>query len=437
MIIFLSIVFMSLVPVPLTVNNLLQRITFTRLKNDPNHFFSSFSKRIPSFTRMNFVDYKFEVCYYLTISLKKAAKRMEEVKIRDHVRNVVKDRFLAEYNRKREETGLSLIGILEEIKRKTGTVIPEQTAKDSVNWAKAPNENFMIAFCYTFDININELYFEPKSTDDGFNSRSATVFDYSVDCHQLTDPHFFGEYYGYYFNSQHEGVLDSFILNINEYEAILTLKVHVSNGAQGLSTDTRKFIGKPMHLERDLVFIVFQQPTGDEFYTFAFNWFKINTDRKMYFRQGALLTQCRSEIRYPQIQSFIFLDREIPENQKDARDLLAGQLRLCNDSSSDYIFLKKDVLKSFFNEPEPVKKHHNVTSGLECLKYYEANHECVWFDEKSIRIDLKNSGFDSTYIERVICMLKSRSMNPRTVVFFNNKKTADFIRLLGIKPEEE
>ena len=353
--------------------------------------------------------------------------------------NPAKQAFLKKYDEVKVKLNLEIDGILSIIEKTTHKRIPKTTAVNTLDKnLKNLNADFVIAFCYTFGIDINTIYFGQRNLEIEWISPTSTVFDHSADCHQLTDTHFFGKYYGYFFNSQHEGVLDSFILDINESEAVLTLQVHVKSGVQGLSIDTREFKGKPMHLERDLVFIVFQQPKGDEFYTFAFNWFKINTDRKLYFRQGALLTQCRSETRYPQIQSFIFLDREIPEDHKDARDIIAGQLRLCNDSSSDYIFIKKDVLKSFFNnEPEVVKKHHNVTRGLECLEYYEKNHECVWFDEKSIRIDLKNSGFDSAFIEQVICKLKSHSMNPRTVVFYNNKKSADFIWSLGIKPEEE
>ncbi|MBR1810972.1 MAG: hypothetical protein IJ766_04890 [Clostridia bacterium] len=340
--------------------------------------------------------------------------------------NPVKDRFLPIYSAICEEKGLSLKEIRKEIKNATGVDIKKTTAGESIDSAKHNlNADFVIAFCFTYKIDINEIYFQKKIPDKEYLSPSATVFKHSSDFHVLNDKKFFGTYYGYFFSTQYIGEIDSFILTVDETKAIFRLRTHVKDReTHSLIIDERIFEGKPMHLEPHLIYIMFQQDTGDAMYTLAYNWFDINTGKHLFFRQGALLTQYRGETRYPQIQSFIFMDREISDENLS---YVAGQLKLCSDAKSNYIFIKKTVFDALFMS----EAHHNVTSGIERLEYSEKKHECLWFEEDSIRIDLRNEGYDAAEIERIICKLKAVSLNPNAIVFYNNKDNAQFLLSLG------
>lgn len=239
----------------------------------------------------------------------------------------------------------------------------------------------------------------------------------------LNDTHYFGTYYGYFYNSSNVGSLDTFTIKIDQNQAELNLKVTSKHEARGFKT--KRLIGKPMHLKPDLILIDFQETDGDEFYTFAFNWIRYNPDENMFFRQGALLTQYRTSVLYPQIQSFIMLDHELPE---DSLNMVAGQLKLCSDSNNNYIFIRKKDCKTIFKNSE----EHTNWPLIDLLENHIAvRHECLYIEETTIRCELLNLDIPEASVERIICEIKAKSLNPNVIQYSDNNITADFFRSLS------
>lgn len=306
------------------------------------------------------------------------------------------------------------------------------TVKESVNHS-TPNLNaeFVIAFCLKYKtVTVESIYQEdveepkdPEAEKDNF-----TVFRHSHDCHILADEAFMGTFYGYCRNTQYENAVDSFVLTIaNNTYGTLQAKLVLSSRNQKAEVTQKTLFGKPMHLEPNIIYIVFQSDTGDDMFIMSYNWFKINTGRRLYCRYGGLITPCRSTNRYPQLQVFLLLDKPVtPENMH----FVDGFLRM----SHDKIIVPADKYDSQAGGLMSTDK--NVKGFFEKCKDLQYSKEPYYcFSEKVLLAMGEANGVDYDTTAATIMTLKENSINPKVVDFPNNKTYSKFFAGLTFREE--
>lgn len=300
--------------------------------------------------------------------------------------------------------------------------IPAGTMNDTLNEKKDTlSADFVAAFCEKYrTTDLNYIYLgEIKGVQKSENDKNYSLIRHSTDCHELCDESFMGTFYGYCRNTQHSNLIDDFVLNIkitttNNIQAELVLNTHNQK-----SEATQKILyGTPMHLEPYIIYIVFQSNNGDDMLILSYNWFKINSGKKLYCRYGGLLTPCRDTNRYPQLQSFLLLDHPIsPENLH----YIDGFLHLTQDkilvpahlydSEADGLLKTDDNVKSFFEK---------------CKDLHYQKDEYYVFSEKVLLALGEANGVDYDTTAATIMTLKENSLNPKVVDFPNNKTYSKF-----------
>lgn len=307
------------------------------------------------------------------------------------------------------------------------------TIKDTVDWdSNNLNATFVIAFCLKYrTIDIDTIYLkdakEPEELKPTY--RNFSVFRHSHDCHVLDDKAFMGTFYGYCRNTIYHHIIDDFVININansynEIQAEMILNSH--NQKREV---TKKYLyGKPMHLEPNIIYIVFQSDHGDDMFIMSYNYFKINSGKQLYCRCGSLMTPCRSTDRYPQLQSFVLLDKPVlPENLNH----IDGYLHLIQDkiivpaevydSEANGLLTSDETVKTFFKK---------------CKDMHYNKEEYYCFSEKVLLALGEANGVDFDTTAATIMTLKNHSINPKVVDFPNNKTYSKFFAGLTTEKEE-
>ena len=138
----------------------------------------------------------------------------------------------------------------------------------------------------------------------------------------------------------------------------------------------------------------------------------------MYCRYGSLMTPCRSTDRYPQMQTFLLLDKPVlPENL----DYIDGYLHMIQDK----IIVPAEVYDSEENgllkNDETVKTFFENCSGMH---YNKEEYYC--FSEKVLLALGEANGVDYDTTAATIMTLKKHSINPKVVDFPNIKTYSKF-----------
>lgn len=340
---------------------------------------------------------------------------------------IAKDIFKALFYLIQNRTGLSqnkMISLLS---------CPPSTVKNILRKDDASlNAEVVISFCHKFGINVTDIYYPKvkikekceyektseyssavtsyaeslmsvKNTDTAYTCEESSV------CHKLNDKSYFGTFYGYSYNSQYRGQLDSFVLNISEDEnkavrAELELTCYSTDGFNRETTRIKRLSGVPFHIEPDLIYIIFTQTDGNELYVFAYNHILINSGKKIFYRHGALLSTSRGSHIAPQIQSFIFSDKLIQENNLH---YVKGILKLVQDS----ILVPEKAFTELVNTNEFV---------AECMKRNVLIHrktEMCSFSENTLFDIGTDEGIDRRTLIEALAALREHSVNSQFFVF--------------------
>ena len=323
-------------------------------------------------------------------------------------KETARDKFLDLYwTFKKENKGKTDEKIAEEIG------IPLSTLKYTLN-NKGFSSDVAIAFCRTYHVaDLNFLFSDVKEDS------ACVTFQLSTDCRPLDDEAFFGTFHGYSRNTQSDHCVEKFVLTIskektNDARAVLTLF-----GQNQKSEPVEKILtGKPMHLKPNIIYIVLQSETGDDMFVLSYNWFKINTGKRLYCRYGSLMTPCRSTDRYPQQQAFIMLDKPVsPENMH----FVDGFLRL----SQDKIIVPADKYDAQAGGMMATDK--NVKAFFDqCKDLRYSKEEYYSFSEKVLLAMGEAHGIDYDTTAATIMTLRANSINPKVVDFPNNKTYSKF-----------
>ena len=331
------------------------------------------------------------------------------------------------------ETGLNQSEIIKMMNWSTSTAKGILTKADS-----KLNAEIAISFCNEFGFNVNDIYY-PKEKNLKDNNRNAYIkaldsyteklmsergdrcsspaleFTDTVKavssscCHELNDESYFGTFYGYCYNSQYNGHLDSFVLKIfkdenNKTRAELDLTCYSTIGFDKETTRTKHLEGVPLHLEKDLIYIVFNQSDGNELYVFAYNHIALNSGMKIFCRHGALLSTCRGSHVSPQIQSFVFTDGVIA---KKNLHYIKSLLKLAQDN----VFVPENDFNELAKNNEYVK---------ECIEKDILIHKRLnmcWFSENTIFNRGVDEGINPKVLIEALSAIKEFSANPRFVTF--------------------
>lgn len=341
-------------------------------------------------------------------------------------RSEAKKRFLKAYYALLEERKWKNHHIAEDLGMNLSTV------KESVNYS-TPNLNaeFVIAFCLKYKtIDIKAIYQDdveepvtPETQKENF-----TVFRHSRDCHVLEDEAFMGTFYGYCRYTQYDHTVDRFVLTVGKdtYDTVQAKLALDSRNQRGERIQKTLF-GKPMHLEPDTIYIVFQGDAGDDLFIMMYSWFKISMGKHLYCRYGSLSTPCRATNRFPQMQSFLMLDKPVtPANMH----FVDGYLRLSQDkiivpadkydAQSGGLLATNETVKTFFGRCKD-------------LQYSKEPYYC--FSEKVLLAMGEANGVDYDTTAATIMTLKENSVNPKVIDFPNNKTYSKFFA--GLTSDEQ
>ena len=331
-------------------------------------------------------------------------------------KQAAREKFMDLYGRFKTETKKTDEKISEEID------IPLSTMKYTLS-GKGFSTDFAIAFCRTYHaVDLNYLFSDVREES------AFVAFQHSTDCRPLEDEAFLGTFYGYCRNTQPEYGIEHFVLKLTregrkDARAEFTLHGRSQKG----DTIQKVLTGKPMHMKPNIIYIVLQGERGDDLFILSYNWFKLNTGKKLYCRYGCSITPCRSTDRYTQMQSFLMLDKPVtPENMQ----YVDGYLRLAQDkiivpadkydAEAGGLMATDEQVKSFF-------------SRCKDLRYSKEPYYC--FSEKVLLAmgEAHGIAFDTT--AATIMSLKANSINPKVVDFPNNKIYSKFFA--GLTTEKE
>jgi hypothetical protein len=194
-----------------------------------------------------------------------------------------------------------------------------------------------------------------------------------------------------------------------------------------LGTTHKILYGKPMHLEPNVIYIVFQANSGDDLFILSYPWFKLNSGKKLYCRYGAMITPHRTYSRYPQMQSFVFFDAPIEEQHMHYID---GFLRLSQDSilvpahafdaETDGLMATSPQVCDFF---------------LKCSNIHYCKEEFYSFSENVLLAMGKSNHIDYDTTAAIIMSLKEKSINPPAIGFSENKSYSKFLAGLTVEVE--
>lgn len=343
----------------------------------------------------------------------------------------VKNEFLKVYNAFTQEHAISQTRMAELLGVKLSTL---RDTLDSESTSL--NTNLVIAFCLKFKvIDIETLFIKDMKEPDELEKQveelnkqdktktNFSIFRHSIDCHELTDRAFMGTFYGYCRNTQYHDIIDNFILRIdynthNELQAEIELNTHNQK-----KEVTKKFLyGKPMHLEPNIIYIVCQSNSGDDIIILSYNYFKINSGKKLYCRYGSLMTPCRSTNRYPQMQAFLLLNKPVLTENMHYID---GFLNLTQDK----IIVRADLYDA--ETDGLMANDNNVKLFFEkCKDMHYNKEEYYCFSEKVLLALGEANSVDYDTTAATIMMLKKNSINPKVVNFPNNKTYSKFFGAL-------
>ena len=304
--------------------------------------------------------------------------------------------------------------------------IPLGTINDTLSKSnKTLSADLVASFCAKYrTTDLNYIYLgEIDGPQKYVNENNYSIMHHSADCHPLSDESFMGTFYGYCRNTQNYNHIDNFTLTIK-----MTTKMNVqaelilNTCNQKLESTQKILYGTPMHLEPNIIYIIFQSEKGDDMFVLSYNYFKINSGKKLYCRYGSLMTPCRSTNRYPQLQSFLLLDKPIlPENMH----YIDGFLNLTQDkiivpahlydSETDGLMAKDDNVKAFFTKCKD-------------MHYNKEDYYC--FSEKVLLALGEANDIDYDVTAATIMTLKKNSINPKVVDFPNNKTYSKFFASL-------
>ena len=318
---------------------------------------------------------------------------------------------------------------------------PSSTIKDTCNfedimkYEKNPskikrinfNAEVVIGFCKHFDIDIYKIFYGFEKEPTKNNDKFYTFFRHSEDCQELQDEAFMGEFYGYTYNTMHN-VIDNFTLNISKgpnATCNATLEIECFRRITDKKSDRIKktLYGKPMHLKPNLVYIVFHADKGDEFYVFAFRYFKINYGKRLYCRYGSIITNKRETVRYPQMQSFVFFDSPI---KQENIHYIEGFLKLSNDKIivPASIFEKNNMGTE--EQKECVKKFFEYCNDVQ---FHKEEYYC--FSEKVLLALGDSKEIPKDIIVSTLMTLKEKSINPNTISYPDNTSYSKFLSALS------
>lgn len=346
-----------------------------------------------------------------------------------------KERFLDFYNKQVAPLGLSYNKLQEKLGCPLSTIKDTCNGDDVKKYKENPlsvkcikfNAEVVIAFCRYFDYDVYKIFYGVEKEPSKNDEETYTLFKHSVDCQELQDEAFMGKFYGYTYNTMHNAI-DNFILNINKgpneiCNAILELECFRRITDQKSDRIKKTLYGKPMHLKPNLVYIVFQADKGDEIYVFAFRYFKINYGKRLYCRYGSIITNKRETVRYPQMQSFVFFDSPI---KQENMHYIEGFLKLSNDK----IIVPADIIEENTTGTQEQKEHvKKFFEYCNDVQFHKEEYYC--FSEKVLLALGESKEIPKNIIASTLMTLKEKSINPSTISYPDNTSYSKFLSALS------
>lgn len=257
---------------------------------------------------------------------------------------------------------------------------------------------------------------------DVYNRKTRQAIDiyHSCDFHELNDPHFFGDFYGYFRQYQNkEGKtlykgLVPFKLSIkNEENVGATATLSFSRYMPNMDETPVTMTGKPM-MGLETIQIILQAEKGDDTITMSYNWISINNN-PLQCRYGVMIARNRSD-RSPQLQRFIFFNQPL---SKEKEKYIDAYLRL----SDDRFIVLEDNLKAL-----PQKT-------IDFLDKYGKKMSGYVISINQTLDNTRDENLSDKEIVKELFEIKKQSFAPLVINAKEEKQVSDFFRSMLIFEE--
>jgi hypothetical protein len=261
---------------------------------------------------------------------------------------------------------------------------------------------------------INALQGEINSLNELKETKKFDIYR-SPDFHELDDPNFFGNFYGY-FREYRDGKGVEFYKGITPFK--LSIKKDNISGVMAtfsfyhynpnLEKKLIELVGKPM-LGPKMIQIVFQSETGYDTITMLYTRIDISNS-PLQCRYGLLVTQDRSD-QYPQVQKFIFFNQPIP---KEYEKYVDAYLRIDN---KEFIVLEENLKNLQPKTMTFLDKYGERIGGYK-------------FSISNAAGKVEKGNLSNKEIFKEIFEIKKQSFSPLLISTKEEKQLSDFFRSL-------
>lgn len=330
------------------------------------------------------------------------------------------------------DSGLTINALNDELNKRYGFELNKETLRKTLSQAYNTLDIYCVmALCRYFNMDISRVLAEPDIAED--NSASAggkTVNDNNITLSTCTgsnkignfdDAKYNGTYRGYFYSSKKDSnSIDEFELVIGTENNVSIAKMTTFSAAidplGNNFIDKREFSGYPILAKPGFIFIIFTESSGKCF-IFSFNYVQYNSSG-MYYRRGAIITQARSSLKQPMVQSFVLFNKTLSEDDKK---LLPGLLLLYNNKIHVPARELKKLSQEYANVALLLEKHGDIL--------YKNLEEYYVIKEKLILPYLKEIMSTDDAME-TLQLIKSRASDANRIYFPDSEHYANFSKKL-------
>ena len=261
---------------------------------------------------------------------------------------------------------------------------------------------------------INALQGEINSLNELKETKKFEIYR-SPEFHELDDPNFFGDFYGYFRQYRDENGVEyykgitPFILSIqNEDPSGIIATLSFCRYKPNLDRIPVKLVGKPM-IGAKMIQIVFQSEISGDTITMLYNWIDISNS-PLQCRYGFLITQDRNS-QYPQVQRFIFFNQPI---SKEYEKYVDAYLRV---EDKEFIVLDENIKNLQPNAVAFLDKYGEQIKGYK-------------FSASSAAENAQKENLSNKKIFKEIFEIQKQSLAPLVISTKDEQQISDFFRSL-------
>lgn len=322
-----------------------------------------------------------------------------------------------------DKINISTNKLKDELNNKYGYEINYETLNNTLNSSKPKSLDMIcvIALCRYFNLDTAFVLSEPNNPNSEIytNENQFVSERFAI----LSDPKYFGDYYGYFYSPKKtNNLIDDFHLEIKkEYGktvARLTINYHSYKNNGQLKQSKKELMGTPIMVKPSNIYIVFTEGKG-QFILFSFSYIVYN-ENKLYFRRGAMITHGRDAARQPLMQSFVMFNKKL--SQQDVEQYVPG-----------FLLLYDTVFHLSVRKLEELSKNHPEVAYIfdEFGYIFKANQEQYYkVNETQILASVRNN-IPKQDVVKALQLMKANATDATRIYFPEIDEFSEFSKFLN------